>query len=59
MLTCEIHLENGNPLSRENAQSSLEVAANAVILPEKMRKNNTIVSSNATPVEPVFVKSFR
>jgi hypothetical protein len=57
MLTREIHLENGNPLSLENAHSSREQVAKAVMFPEKTRRKTMMFSSNATPVLPVLLKS--
>jgi hypothetical protein len=57
VLTCEIHLWNGNPLSLENAHSSREQVASAVMLPEKTRRKTMIFRSNATPVLPVLLKS--
>jgi hypothetical protein len=57
--TLEIHLEKGKPLSREKAQSSLDVAANVVMLPAKMRRNRTTDSKRATGVDPVLVNRTR
>jgi hypothetical protein len=56
-LTCEIHFEKGKPLSLENAHSSREQVARAVILPEKTSRKTMMFSSNATPVFPVLLKS--
>jgi hypothetical protein len=46
-------------LSREKAQTSRDVVARAVTLPEKMRKNRMIVSMRPTPVDPVLTKRFK
>jgi len=57
--TLEIHLENGKPLSRENAQSSREVVAKAVIFPEKTRRRRMIRRTSVTAFEPVLLKRTR
>lgn len=53
-LTREIHVEHGKPLSLANAQTSREVVASAVILPEKMRTSKVTAKNTATPSLPVF-----
>lgn len=58
-LTWEIHDEKGNPRSLENAHTSRDVAANAVIFPEYTSSINKIVKNNAAPVLPVFEKRLR
>ena len=58
-ITRDIHLEKGNPWSREKAQVSREVVASAVTLPENTSKKSMTVSVVATPREPVLLKRFR
>jgi hypothetical protein len=58
-LTRDMNLEPGRPLSREKANTSRDVVARAVMLPEKMRKKRMITSIRATPLEPVPVKRLR
>lgn len=58
-VTFEIHVEHGNPLSLENAHSSLLVVARAVMFPENIRKRRIIMRAVAIASDPVFWNNFR
>lgn len=57
--TRDIHLEKGNPRSREKAQASRDVVASEVMLPENISKKSMMVSVVATPTEPVLLKRLK
>jgi hypothetical protein len=57
--TLEIHLQKRIPLSRENAQSSQDLVAKAVIFPRNTRKKRMIISAYAHACAPVFWKRIK